>query len=138
MLKFTGKITGITKDLWNGGYNVTISTETDLTKVDLPEGDLSISIGKERHKRSLDANAYAWVLIQKIAEKVGSDKWSVYLECLKRYSRAFTHIIVKESAVPRMKELYRECVDLGEVTVTVSTDTNCRFTLAQALLTRRK
>lgn len=117
MLKFTGKITGITKDLWNGGYNVTISTESDLTMVDIPDGDLNISIGKERHKRSLDANAYAWVLMQKIAEKVGTDKWSVYLECLKRYSRAFTHIIVKESAVPRMKELYRECVDLGEVTV---------------------
>lgn len=117
MIKLTGKVTGVSRDLWNGGYNVTISTESDLKDVDFPEGELTISIGKQRVKRSLDANAYAWVLMQKIAEKVGSDKWSVYLSCLSRYSRAFTHIIVKESAVPRMKELYRECVDLGEVEV---------------------
>ena len=117
MIRLTGKITGVNKDMWNGGYNVTISTDADLSNVDIPEGELTFSISKERNKRSLNANAYAWVLMQRIAEKVGSDKWSVYLECLSHYSRAFTHIIVKEQAVPRMKELYRECIDLGEVEV---------------------
>ncbi len=117
MLRFDGKITGVSRDLWNGGYLVTVSTETDFEGVDIPQGTLTFTAGKKRARRSLDANAYAWVLMQKIAEKVGSDKWSVYLSCLSRYSRAFTHIIVKESAVPRMKELYRECVDLGEVEV---------------------
>lgn len=78
---------------------------------------LSITAKKYREKRSLDANAYAWVLMQKIAEAVQTDKWSVYLRCLRDYSREFTHVIVKENAVERMKELYRTCIDLGEVTV---------------------
>lgn len=78
---------------------------------------LSIKAEKYREKRSLDANAYCWVLLQKLAEASKSDKWTIYLQCLQRYSRAFTHVIVKESAVDRMKELYRTCVDLGEVTV---------------------
>lgn len=78
---------------------------------------LHIKADKYHEKRSLDANAYCWVLLQKLAEAVGSDKWAMYLHCLQRYSRAFTHVIVKEAAVERMKELYRTCVDLGEVTV---------------------
>lgn len=42
---------------------------------------------KERKKRSLDSNAYAWELIGKIADVVGSDKDSIYLEMLKRYGQ---------------------------------------------------
>ena len=55
--------------------------------------------------------------MQKIAEAVGSDKWSVYLECLQKYSRSFTHVIIKPEAIDKMKELYRTCVDLGEISV---------------------
>lgn len=78
---------------------------------------LVITAKKHRDKRSNDANAYAWVLMQRIAEKVGTDKWSVYLRCLRDYSRKFTHVIIKPEAIDYMKELYRECEDLGEVTV---------------------
>ena len=55
--------------------------------------------------------------MQKMAEATHQEKWDVYLQCLQRYSRAFTHVIVKENAVEKMKELYRTCVDLGTVTV---------------------
>lgn len=78
---------------------------------------LTITAKKYRQKRSLDANAYAWVLLQELAEVLKSDKWDVYLRCLRDYSREFTHVIVKECAVEKMKELYRTCEDLGEVTV---------------------
>lgn len=78
---------------------------------------LTITAKKHREKRSLDANAYAWVLMQRLAEAVDSDKWTVYLKCLREYSREFTHVIVKECAVEKMKELYRTCEDLGEVSV---------------------
>ena len=44
-------------------------------------------ISKVIAKRSLDSNAYAWELIGKIADVVGSDKDSVYLEMLKRYGQ---------------------------------------------------
>ena len=82
-----------------------------------PGKQYDLTIKEHREKRSLDANAYAWVLMQKIAEATHQEKWDVYLQCLQRYSRAFTHVIVKENAVEKMKELYRTCVDLGTVTV---------------------
>lgn len=79
--------------------------------------DLRIEAKQWREKRSLDSNAYAWVLMQRIAEKIHSDKWEVYLDMLKRYSRSFTHIIVKEKAVNAVMEMYRASIDLGEITV---------------------
>lgn len=39
------------------------------------------------------------------------------MDMLKRYSRAFTHIIVKPNAVEAVKELYRTSVDLGEIEI---------------------
>ena len=84
---------------------------------DLREHDLRIEIKRWREKRSLDANALAWVLMQKIAEKVHSDKWSIYMDMLQRYSRAFTHIIVKPQAVAAVMEMYRTAIDLGEILV---------------------
>lgn len=48
---------------------------------------LRIELKEWRDKRSLDANAYLWVLVTKIAEVVRSDKDSVYFEMLKRYGQ---------------------------------------------------
>ena len=44
---------------------------------------------KEHHeKRSLNANAYAWVLITKIADVLRADKEQTYLMLLKRYGQS--------------------------------------------------
>lgn len=120
-MEFTGTVQHISRD-WNTGkaqITFTVNEESALIGVDaIKDCDkLSITAKKFRKKRSLDSNAYCWVLLQKIAEVIGSDKWSVYLECLQKYSRAFTHVIVKPEAVESMKELYRTCIDLGEITV---------------------
>ena len=107
-------------DYETGKYLVTFETasrEAMERCAELAGEDLEVEVGKKRKKRSLDANAYAWVLMQKIAEATHSDKWTVYLEMLKRYSRAFTFVIVKPSALDRAVELFRTCVDLGEVKV---------------------
>lgn len=47
--------------------------------------ELTVSFKKYRKKRSLDANAYCWVLCSKIAEKVGSSKDDVYEQMLQDY-----------------------------------------------------
>lgn len=120
-MEFTGKFVGASKDWTTGKWNITFTCneESELTQVQKIQDveRLDIKAVKHREKRSLDANAYLWVLLQKIAEAIKSDKWSVYLEMLKRYSRAFTHIIVKPHAVDAVKELYRTTVDLGDVNV---------------------
>lgn len=121
MAEFTGKFEAITVD-WKTGQRQVIFTVNEASAVEslvALEGaeKLSIKATRYREKRSLDSNAYAWVLMQKIAEAVHSDKWSIYLEMLKKYSRDFTFVICKEKAIDKLKELYRTCVDLGEVNV---------------------
>ena len=119
-MELTGKIKETSIDWKTQKFNVLLEiNENDSFVNGIDElidcEKLSINVDKYREKRSLNANAYAWVLIQKIAEAVDSDKWSVYLRCLQDYSRRFTHIIVKENAVEEMKKLCRTCVDLGEI-----------------------
>ena len=47
--------------------------------------DYRIKLVKWREKRSLDANAYCWVLISKIAEVVQSSKEEIYEQMLHSY-----------------------------------------------------
>jgi hypothetical protein len=77
---------------------------------------LAVEIKQYRQKRSLDANAYLWVLLQKIAEAVNSSKDEVYLQMLERYG-VFTHIVVKPHIVDKVKQEWRTVRELGEVTV---------------------
>lgn len=116
----TGKIVSVNRDWQSGKLNITFQIDGEPTNEinTLSQCEkLSLDVKKFRQKRSLDANAYSWVLMQKIAEATNSDKWTVYLEMLQRYSREFTHIIVKEKAVDTFRQLYRTCIDLGEVTI---------------------
>lgn len=118
-MEFTGRLEGITKDWWTGDTLVTFSTDNfSPESAEALKGiDLTVKAVKKRNKRSLDANAYSWVLMQKLAEACHTDKGTIYLRCLQRYSRKFTHIIVKEKAVEAAMEAFRTCVDLGEVLV---------------------
>lgn len=119
-MEFTGQVQGISRDWKSNKAQITFSVneESVLTAVDkIKDAELTIKATKKRNKRSLDSNAYAWVLMQKIAEKIGAGKDEVYLDCLRAHSRAFTHVIVKPEAVEAMKELYRTSIDLGEITV---------------------
>ena len=78
--------------------------------------DLVIDVKPYRQKRSLDANAYLWVLCEKIGQKIMASKDEVYLTLLERYG-VFTHLIVKPAAVERVKQEWRTVRELGEVTV---------------------
>lgn len=73
-------------------------------------------IQQKRDKRSLNANAYAWTLMDKMAEVLRTDKDSVYLTMLERYGRC-TYIAVIPEAAERVKETWRTARELGEVTV---------------------
>lgn len=60
-------------------------------------------IKQQRPKRSLNANAYCWVLIEKIAEKLELSNDAVYEVMLQRYSKAYTYMVVKPDAVEKVK-----------------------------------
>lgn len=118
-MSYIGKIQGITIDLID--RKPVIALKIDEGSIDglkdlISCEKLDISIKKYREKRSLDANAYCWVLLQKMAEILKTDKWSLYLRMLKEYGQ-FTHIVVKEQAVEAMKRQWRECEILGPIKV---------------------
>lgn len=120
-MEFTGQIKGISNDFVNGEVLITFSVNEK--NIVLPEYEklknckkLRIKAVQYREKRSLDANAYLWVLLQKLAEMLRTDKWSVYLQMLKRYGQ-FTYIVVKPGAVEAVKKQWRECEEIGEIDV---------------------
>ena len=89
---------------------------TQYTKWLYEEKKLIVDITPYRHQRSLNANAYMWVLLSKMADALNTDKDSLYLEVLDRYG-VFTHIIVKPEVVARVKNEWRTVRELGEVTI---------------------
>lgn len=81
---------------------------------------LDITAEKHRSKRSLDANAYFWVLCDKMAKRLGSDKWTIYLLQLSKYG-VFADLQVKTQALEMLKEKFRyiEVLQEGEESCTV-------------------
>lgn len=49
----------------------------------LQDTDCDIKINKHREKRSLDANAYMWVLCDRLAEKICSTKIEIYRDAIR-------------------------------------------------------
>lgn len=80
------------------------------------KGVYDAEIKQHREKRSLNANNLFWKGVSLIAEAVGRDNWSIYLDLLKGYGQ-FTYVIVKPQAVEQFKREYRLCEELGEVEV---------------------
>lgn len=92
-------------------------TSTDCIKFLLEQDkEKSWDLKEHREKRSLDANGMLWACLQEIAEALKSDKWTVYLQMLKRYGK-FDYVIVKEKAVEAMKKQWRELEEVGEISV---------------------
>lgn len=61
-----------------------------------------------RQKRSLNANAYAWVLINEIANRLRTSKDEVYLEMLKRYGQSKVISVLSEIDISRFVKYYEE------------------------------
>lgn len=122
-MECTGKLKSVSKNWISRKWEVTFEINEDITaSIDkIRDKMLNLTAKIHREKRSLDANAYAWVLMQKIAEAIHTDKWSVYLMMLERYSPVFTHIIVRPEAVERFKGEWRTVKVLGPIQVNGST-----------------
>lgn len=88
MMEYTGKVREITRDAKSNNFIVSVELDeayfSDLKKVQ-EKGQMSIAFKEYRKKRSLDANAYYWVLVEKIATLNGSSKNVVHNIMLGRY-----------------------------------------------------
>jgi hypothetical protein len=72
--------------------------EEEINTIQERNFDVKIDISRWRDKRSLSANAYAWVLMDKIAEKLNTFKEDVYREIIKKVG-VFEILPIKEIAV---------------------------------------
>lgn len=77
----------------------------DGIKANMANGKDTLKVSADiwREKRSLDANAYAWVLIDKIAQSLSVDRVEVYRTAIKSIGGVSETVCVKEQAVERLR-----------------------------------
>lgn len=90
-----------------GKSKLLLILETDNSKMDevnkLLSSSFELILQKKRKKRSLSANGYAWVLCDKIAQKIHSSKEEVYRRAIHRVG-VFDTLSINSKAVQRLKE----------------------------------
>lgn len=92
---FTGVITDISNNIITGKVNITFSVNEKLSILQEYEKlknckKLKISLAPYHEKRSLDANAYAWAIMSKIAKALKTDEDSIYELMLQKYGTHYT------------------------------------------------
>lgn len=111
-MKLNGKISNVFTDLFK--HKAVISLEVDLEDTETQEfqdlqmaEDLEITIKKRTNKRSLNANAYCWTLIGKIAERLSTTKTAVYLEYIKDCG-VYRVVTLSDNAVGTFKHVWED------------------------------
>lgn len=94
--------------LSNGLQRLTVETNEDCRQQydDLKDSDVSVTVTKYRKPRSLDANAYAWVLIDKLAAKMDLLKEEVYRELIRSIGGVSETVCVQDNAVEKLREVW--------------------------------
>ena len=88
---------------------LTSTDRVDISKLKQVTADgklLRVEIKQHRNRRSLDANAYCWVLCQRIAESIGQTPENVYREFIRRVGQ-FEFLPIKNEAVDRFIEIWQ-------------------------------
>lgn len=85
----------------DGKQRVTVELDEDFREGwdALHDGEVAVEIKKYRKRRSLDANAYAWVLIDRLAEKLHMPKLDVYRELIRNIGGVSQTVCVQDKAV---------------------------------------
>ena len=79
-----------------------------------------MEVKEHRQKRSLDANAYAWVLINKIADAMRITPIEIYRQAIQDIAGNHEIIPIKEEAAEHFKQVWEAkglgwpCVDMGK------------------------
>lgn len=116
-METTGRVKSVTRDFKSGKVIVGFELDTlpDLDALSQCEV-LDISAKKHREKRSLNANGLLWKCLGEMAAVLRADKWDIYLQMLKRYGE-YTYVCVKPKAVDMLKRQWRECEEIGTISV---------------------
>ena len=113
-----GKIIDVSRTLAGElRVTMTLSAPVELIEELSKEDQLTVEIKKYHPKRSLDANAYCWVLIGKLAARLNTTPMEVYRQAIKDIGDNYEIVCVQNKAVSRLREVW-EAKGLGWVTDT--------------------
>jgi hypothetical protein len=86
MDKFKCQITDMSRDYKTGEYKITLATREKIFEFaeKLLDFDLSCLLKRYRKDRSLDANAYCWVLLDKLAVTLKLPKEELYRDYIRQ------------------------------------------------------
>lgn len=112
-VKISGRIVGANIDYKTNKpvlmLEVNERADFEVLVDDLKDKDkLSIEIKPYRQHRSLNANAYAWTLIGKIADALRAGKDEIYLKCLKRYGQSELISVLSHVPIGNYVKYYEE------------------------------
>ena len=104
-----GRLKDLTRSR-DGQWLITLSTPENFSDTydELSDKDVSFDIKAAKRHRSLSANAYAWVLIDKIAEKTGVKVSEVYRNGIREIGGVSTCVGMKDEAIPVFRESWEK------------------------------
>lgn len=98
-MKIVGNISDVALSL-SGEALITVATKDKSAVLscidDLKGKDLSIEVKPFFKKRSLNANAYLWVLLAELSEKLRVSPDEIYKECIRDVGGNYTVVCVRE------------------------------------------
>ena len=108
--ELTGKIAGVSLSL-DGKVMVALDLNERKSALDMVDElrgaeKVSVKIDKYKPRRSLDANAYAWVLIGKIAEKTNVPKTEVYRDAIREIGGNYDVVCIKSEAAESLRNAW--------------------------------
>lgn len=107
-MKMRGKLADVSIDFKTGKQKISFILDTKIDNLDEIDNieKLDIEAKKHREKRSLDANAYCWVLLGKLSEKMGISSKDIYIMEIKNIG-VYEVLPIKEKAVDKFIEAWQ-------------------------------
>lgn len=107
-MKLTGRIETVTLSRETRKPVMVIELDRDSAEIDdlIKREKVSIEIKPYHKPRSLNANAYAWVLIDKLAEKLNLSPEKVYRETIRNIGGVCEIVKCNRNAVEKLKSTW--------------------------------
>lgn len=104
-----GRLTGFSLNR-DGSQNVTVTVTADFgpTFDELKDAAVSVEIKKAVKHRSLQANAYAWALIDRIAAKTHVKASEVYRNAIRDIGGVSREMFLQADAVPVFRQIWEK------------------------------
>jgi hypothetical protein len=109
-MECTGRILNIAIGYGTGKPVLALEMDGDMNALfpaieELKAADkLTIKMSKFKEKRSLDANAYCWVLLGRLAEKLKTPKTEIYRSVIKEIGGNSDTVCVQDKAVESLRD----------------------------------